>query len=380
MHLVDDYRPGSGFFFGTASRSLLSSGSAVVLPGRGGLASARAETVLRALGPRQILVGAVPFDNDSPAHLVVPEQHEWGPALPAEPGSVTAATRFTAEPPAQHYVDAVTKALTELANSDLSKVVLARSIRIALDNPIDVPRVLRRLRHRQGSGFVFSCELPGERSLIGGSPELLVSRQGDTVVAHPLAGSRARSGDAAVDRRRGEDLLASEKDRREHALVVADIARALKPYCTELRAPGTPEVVTTSHMLHLGTRITGTLATPSPSALSLAAALHPTPAVCGTPTVTARETIARLEGFDRGFYSGMVGWCDAVGNGEWAVTIRCAEATSNHVRLFAGAGIVAGSSPQAELAETQAKLETMLSALGHHVEEVRDDRPIHAMA
>ncbi|MGH8880279.1 MAG: isochorismate synthase [Stackebrandtia sp.] len=380
MHLVDEYRPHSSFFFGTAGRSLITHGSAITLPGRGGLAPTRAEAVLRALGDDQILVGAVPFDDARAAHLVIPETFRWGPGLPGiQSANSPHHNPARCEPSPQHYRDAVATALGAIADSELSKVVLARSLRIDLDAPIDIPAVLRQLRQRQERGFVFACELPGQRTLVGASPELLVSRNGNEVTAHPLAGSRTRSGIAETDKARGAELLASEKDRREHAVVVDAIARALGPYCSSLTAPSTPQIVSTGHMLHLGTRITGRLHDPTASALSLATALHPTPAVCGTPTATARETIARLEGFDRGFYSGMVGWSDAAGNGEWAVTIRCAEAGPTDVRLFAGAGIVAGSVPAHELAETDAKLQTMLNALGH-TGEIADEYSLHAVA
>jgi len=387
MHLVDEYDSDTGFFFGTSTRSLLTGGRAVVLPARGALAADRAARVLGALDGDQILVGAVPFADHEPAQLVVPEWHQWGPALPPQPEPpVARAVTPSFEPPPQHYRDAVTEALQRIETTELSKVVLARSVRIDLAEPITVPTLLRQLRHRQGSGFVFGCALPSGGNLVGGSPELLVQRDGDVVTAHPLAGSRPRTGDPDIDRRSTEELLASHKDRREHALVVDDIARALTPYCAELSAPSTPSVVSTPTMLHLGTRITGRLLSPAPSALSLAAALHPTPAVCGTPTATAKATISQLEGFDRGFYAGMVGWCDAAGNGQWAVTIRCAELTGStggaaSARLFAGAGIVSGSEPEAELAETGAKLATMLTALGADLIEEGDHEPaVHAVA
>lgn len=381
MHLVDDYRPGTGFFFGTATRSLLTSGHDVVLPGRGGLAPARAEKVLQALGPGQMLVGAVPFDADSPAVLAVPSQSRWGPVLPPDPTSpAPQAVTATPEPAPDDYRTAVQKALKRIEDSELSKVVLARSLRIPVDDPVRIDHVLRRLRGRNGSGFVFAVELPAGRSLVGGSPELLVSRAGDVVCAHPLAGSRPRSDDSDENHRRGEELLASEKDRREHALTVDAVARALEPYCDQLEAPSRPDIVSTGHMLHLGTRVTGRLRAPRPSALQLAAAMHPTPAVCGVPRASARAAISELEGFDRDFYTGMVGWCDAAGNGEWAVTIRCAQVSAAEVRLFAGAGVVEGSTPDSELAETQAKLETMLTALGYRVKEDAHGRAVHPVA
>lgn len=381
MHMVDDFDPESGFFFGTATRSLLSGGAAIVLPGRGPLAPARAEAVLSALGPDQILVGALPFDNRSAAQLIVPEWHRWGPALDGEPDTASPRpAQYTLEPSPQHYLDAVSHALHRIEHTELSKVVLARSISVELPEPADPVRILRRLRHRHSGGFVFACPVPGGNTLVGGSPELLVSRNGDTVSAHPLAGSRPRSHDPETDRQRRSELLASTKDRFEHALVVDHIARTLEPYCSSLTAPSTPEIVSTPHMLHLGTRITGTLRDPLPSVLALAGALHPTPAVCGTPTDSARDAITALEGFSRGFYAGTVGWCDAAGDGQWAVTIRCAEVGADRARLFAGAGIVSDSKPQSELDETEAKMSTMLTALGLHIEEETGDRHLHTVA
>ncbi|MDG4862980.1 chorismate-binding protein, partial [Streptomyces sp. T-3] len=194
--------------------------------------------------------------------------------------------------------------------------------------------------------------------------ELLVSRLGGRLVANPLAGSTPRSADLAEDVRRAAALLESAKDLHEHAVVVDAVREALAPYCTDLEVPERPTLVRTAAMWHLSTTVTGTVAQPSTSALELAYALHPTPAVCGTPTGLAREVIAELEPFDRGLYTGMVGWGDANGDGEWVVTIRCAEAEERSLRLYAGAGVVADSSPQAETAETGAKFGTFLHAVG----------------
>jgi isochorismate synthase len=184
------------------------------------------------------------------------------------------------------------------------------------------------------------------------------------VGAAPLAGSAARSPDPAEDQRRASALLVSAKDRHEHAIVADAVAAALRPYCRHLDVPAAPSLRHTRTMWHLASHISGELADPSMSALALACALHPTPAVCGDPLPLARAAIAEIEPFDRGFFTGMVGWCDASGDGEWAVTIRCAEVADRSLRLFAGAGIVAGSDPEHELAETTAKLQTMLDALG----------------
>ena len=226
---------------------------------------------------------------------------------------------------------------------------------------------MRALAARNAAAYVFAADLSagrGERTLFGASPELLVSRTDRNVVSHPLAGSFPRSNDPAEDQRRAEALQGSAKDRHEHALVVEAIADVLTDYCSELAVPPVPELVPTGTMWHLGTRITGRLADPGITALDLAVALHPTPAVCGVPPDRARAAIAELEGFQRGFYAGAVGWCDAAGDGTWVVAIRCAELSAQGLRLYAGAGIVAGSDPDAELAETEAKFGTMLVVLG----------------
>jgi isochorismate synthase len=146
--------------------------------------------------------------------------------------------------------------------------------------------------------------------------------------------------------------------------VVASVRAALAPFCTRITVPERPTLLRTAGMWHLSTTVTGELADPDTTALDLACALHPTPAVCGTHTEVARSVIAESEPFDRGPYTGMVGWQDADGDGEWVVTIRCAEAEGRRLRLFAGAGVVAASTPDAETAETAAKFRTFLDAMG----------------
>ncbi|WP_345714200.1 isochorismate synthase, partial [Kineococcus glutinatus] len=199
--------------------------------------------------------------------------------------------------------------------------------------------------------------------LVGASPELLLRRRGREVVSVPLAGSQPRSADPAVDAARARRLVASDKDRREHGFVVDAIVGALRPLCTDVRALP-PELLATPTVWHLATRITGRLRDGATTSAELVAALHPTPAVAGTPRPAATALIAELEGFDRGCYAGAIGWQDTAGDGEWSVGVRCAELSGNRLRLFAGAGVVAGSDPEAELAETRAKLRTVAGALG----------------
>lgn len=166
-------------------------------------------------------------------------------------------------------------------------------------------------------------------------------------------------GDAAL----ASGLLHSEKDLREHAIVVREIERILRPLCVELSVPAMPSAISTDTLWHLSTQIDGVLAEPVPTALDLARALHPTPAICGYPTALAREAIGALEGFARGYYAGLVGWQDESGDGEWALALRCAQVEGRHLRLYAGAGIVAGSDPESEYVETRTKLATLFRAL-----------------
>jgi menaquinone-specific isochorismate synthase len=179
----------------------------------------------------------------------------------------------------------------------------------------------------------------------------------------PLAGSAARGRDPEDDARIGEELLRSEKNRSEHRLAVESVRDVLAPRCAELRTDAEPWLLRLANVQHLATRLDGELAEPVPS-LVLAGALHPTAAVCGTPTELALDRIRRLEDMDRGRYAGPVGWTDAGGDGEWGIALRCAEVDGHRARLFTGNGLVAGSLPELELEETRLKLLAMQSALG----------------
>ncbi|MEV7009487.1 isochorismate synthase [Streptosporangium sp. NPDC051022] len=350
------YEHGGSVLFSSPRRTLLTHGVETVVGGDlGGLA----DRVAAALGPDGVAAGAIGFDGT--AHLVVPQAATWSEPLEPGAGSPRGGWRVRPVPAPEDYTKAVRQALESMDAGHLEKVVLARTLELGSDDPIEVRELLRPLL---GHGYSFAAPLPGGHTLIGASPELLVSRDGRTVVANPLAGSAARSADPAEDRRRAEALASSAKDRHEHRLVVAAVTDALRPYCADLDVPAAPELTSTETMWHLSTRVTGVLRDPGVSVLALAAALHPTPAVCGTPETEARLAIERLEPFDRGFYTGMVGWADAAGDGEWAVTIRCATIEERTLRLYAGAGIVPGSDPERELAETSAKFRTMLRALG----------------
>lgn len=320
----------------------------------------------------QPLVGLLPFDPSHGDALYQPRQL-LGAAPDSYPPLFAHSGMVAAEPATDAWADAVARCIADLqpgcSNPDtLRKVVLARSLRVETRMPVDVQRLARRLNGDPGV-TTYMAPLPVQQGespawLVGATPELLVSRRGDVVVSNPLAGSAPRSTDPEQDAAAANALLASAKDQDEHRYVVSAIVDALTPLCPDLHAPPRPSLQATRTMWHLGTRIEGRLKDPSVSVATLAGLLHPTPAVCGTPRQQALDTIRSLEPVDRGFYAGAVGWVNSAGDGDWHLSIRCARVQDRTVRLFAGAGIVAGSQPALEVAETRAKFAAMLDALG----------------
>lgn len=325
--------------------------------------------VVAALGPGERAVGALSFESGAPGilHQVVgAERALHGPnAAP-----VAREWRVREFPTSAQYADMVRAALERIADGSLHKVVLGRCLDVTSTPPLDPAGIIDRLLLTRPGRYVFSVPLTeGDAAgplLVGASPELLVRRAGAEIQCTPLAGSVPRSEDPEEDERRGRRLLSSDKDLAEHAFVVDAIVHALKDVCVEVSAPSTPELMRTDTVWHLATPIQARLAAgvDGPSALRLAQLLHPTPAVGGVPTEAARAAIAALEGDLRDYFAGCVGWVDASGDGEFAVTIRAAVIDGDRLRLFAGAGIVAGSDPAAEVRETGAKLATMARVTG----------------
>lgn len=314
-----------------------------------------------------VVIGAIPFDLNQLSCLFVPDRHEWRPrsgdSAPHAPVAPTLIDQRSV-PDETGFKRSVEHAIVNFRHSDIRKAVLSVMRELQFSGPVDVEGLLRSLRRQNRDGFQFQVPLPGGEQLVGVSPELLVRRTGDSFVSNPLAGSSKRLADKDADRDAGERLLASEKDQYEHRLVVDDIRRSLEPAVRELDIPDSPSLLSTATLWHLSTTIHGRLADPAPSALDLACLLHPTPAVCGYPTEQAHRLIRLVETFERGLFTGMVGWCDAQGNGEWAITIRCGIVAHDRMRLFAGAGIVEASQPDSEWLEVQTKLRTMLNACG----------------
>lgn len=263
--------------------------------------------------------------------------------------------------PPQDFEQAVAAATERIEDTGLSKVVLAREVAVEAAAAHDPAAIFGALREQFPSCFCFCCGT-SEAAFLGASPELLVRRSGAGASTVALAGSTRRSSDPAVDDHLGEQLLRSDKDRREQRIVTERIVRTLRPHAVWVEAAADPELVRVANIQHLATPVIAQLAEPR-SAVELAGLLHPTPAVGGEPRSRAEATIAELEQMDRGWYAGPVGWMDATEDGELCVALRSALLRDREARLYTGAGIVAGSDPAAELAETEVKLEALLPLL-----------------
>jgi menaquinone-specific isochorismate synthase len=372
-----------GFLFEEHGAGLAGAGVAARIPlaeAEERLAAIVSEDEVGLPGCGAVAFAALPFTLTPQAELVVPEVvvgrtadgTRWvttigsiGAPTPAITSTVVgprpgwaADARITSSRDPAEWQAAVVTARDKIRAGALDKVVLARELRIEMSEDIDVVGVLARLRSSFPSSFVYSVD-----GMIGASPELLVSRSGDVVRSHPLAGTAPRSGDPAVDARIANALVASTKDQLEHRLTIDMVHDTLLPWCSYLDEEAEPSIVAVANVQHLGTLVEGRLSKPLPSVLDLVIALHPTPAVGGHPRADALALIEELEELDRGRYAGAVGWVDAAGNGRWAVALRCAQISGATARLYAGVGVVRESDPDAELAETQAKFAAMLGAL-----------------
>ena len=345
----------------------------------------RDEVGLPGTGP--IAFGAFAFADESPAGgvLVLPRvlvgrrgDAAWVTTMDA--GAVSPAPAALLPQPAPRapgevrYADgaldarewqrAVESAVVEIRAGRLDKVVLAREVIATTAEPLDPRWVLHRLAADYGACWTFAVD-----GMLGATPELLVRSEKGLVTSRVLAGTIRRTGDDDADLAHAAVLAHSSKDLEEHEYAVASLADALAPFCSSTNVPETPFVLHLPNVLHLATDVAGVLSAGGhgapPSSLAIAAALHPTAAVAGTPTAEACALIARLEGIDRGRYAGPVGWLGADGDGEWAIALRSAEIgpDPHRLRLIAGCGIVAASDPVAELAESEAKLEPMRHAL-----------------
>lgn len=340
---IDDSvrRRGSGLVaFGTFTFDDASDGSVLIVPrailGRDGTGNAWLTTITPA--------GQAAWEPGAFEPAVAPGQVRWHDGALSPP----------------EWQQAVGEAVRRITHSPtLRKVVLARDVYASASRPIDPRVLLRRLAARFPGTYTFACD-----GMVGATPELLISREGWKVDSLVLAGTVPRGATPAQDSELAHKLLGSAKENEEHEYAAASLRDTLSPLCEAMYVAPRPELIRLPNVQHLGTRVRGTLAS-ARSALSLLAAVHPTAAVGGTPTDEAVEAIRELESMDRERYAGPVGWVDGNGNGEWGIALRCAQLDGDRARLFAGCGIVAGSEPVAELAETESKLRPMRTALEH---------------
>ncbi|HRV68639.1 MAG TPA: isochorismate synthase [Marmoricola sp.] len=294
-----------------------------------------------------------PETETSPELMQRPElmQHDEPPA----PASVAFADGSRS---AADWEGAVWEAVIRINAGELEKVVMARDLIATATNDIDVRWPIRRLAEAYDMCWTFHVD-----GMVGATPELLVRRERGLVTSRVLAGTIRRTGDDVRDVALAGQLARSSKDLEEHEYAVRSVAEALQPHCTSMNVPEVPFVLHLPNVMHLATDVTGVVDPSGANLLELAAALHPSAAVGGTPTKTAVDLIDQIEGMDRGRYAGPVGWFDANGDGEFGIALRSAHVSGNKARLFAGCGIVANSDPEAELAESQAKLVPVRDAL-----------------
>lgn len=333
-------------------------------------------------GTGPLAVGSFAFDPDNtvtPSRFVVPRvilgrrgDRSWLTVVAADSDPVLTLPPRTQPPAPPHvsgftplglaedrWLDAAERARARIAAGELSKVVLARGESARLAEALDLRYLARALATTYDSTWVYLLA-----GLVGASPEMLVRRQGGLATSRVLAGTIPRNGGEQEDLRLAASLARSGKNLVEHELAVQSVAEALAPLCSGMNVPDAPYVLQLPNVLHLASDITGVCLNGA-TALQLAETLHPSAAVCGTPTAGAGAAIAEIENLDRGRYAGPVGWIDARGDGEWAIALRCGQLAEGGLRLdlFAGCGIVAESDPAEEFAETVHKLKPMRAAL-----------------
>jgi len=317
-----------------------------------------------ALGARMVLAALVAPDDDEGqvlARLCARANELRAAPLPLLDPAPAGTYRVASAMPPEHYEAAVARAVELIAGGELEKIVLSREVHVHAPATHDAAAIIAVLREEFPSCFCF-CVGREDATFLAASPELLLRREGHRVSTLALAGSIRRSADPAIDAHLGEQLLRDATYREEHAIVARRIEQLLRPHSIWVAAAPEPVIVKIANIQHLGTPIRAQMSRPL-DALELAALMHPTPAVGGEPRERAVRLIPALEGLDRGWYLGPVGWIDADGDGEFCVALRCALLRGAVARAFAGGGIVRDSNPASELAETEVKLAALLPLL-----------------
>ena len=334
---------------------------------RGSEAWAELQEVLasrRGAGESAIAIGSFTFDPQvGGSVLYVPEEVSIDEGIPDTAVPVTGegdrVRHGRGEMDELRWLDEVSGAIASIEQGALSKVVLARDEVVWSKTPFSERTIAMRLAQTFPECFTFVCD-----GLVGATPELLIRQRGRDVESVVLAGSARRGNDPDDDAAEAEGLINSDKEREEHSYALESVRDALAGVSSDVIASPEPEILRLANVQHLATRITARLDDPAPSVLQLVDLLHPTAAVGGVPREAALDRIRHAEGNLRGRYAGPVGWVDADGDGEWGIALRCALVAGERARLFAGAGVVAGSLPEAELEETRLKFRAMENALG----------------
>jgi len=332
---------------------------------------------VHSFGTGPILFTSFAFSPDEDSVLIIPKVlvgtrggQSWitwfgegpQPNLLPEPDSadpVTFSWRNGSLTPVQ-WQARVAEAIQAIQIGQIEKVVLARDLNGNADSEIDPRHILQNLEEEYPSTWCFSVN-----GLIGATPELLLRLNRSMVTSRVLAGTISKTGDDERDLALAGSLARSSKDLEEHEYAVRSVAQSLAPFCSSTNVPDSPFVLHLANVMHLATDVTGAIAETSAhhDIFSILEKLHPSAAVCGTPTEIATKLISILEGMERGRYAGPVGWIDARGDGELGIALRCGQISGREIRLYAGCGIVAGSDPRRELDESQAKFAPMVSAL-----------------
>ncbi len=341
------------------------------------LATFNVVNTLNVSGTGPILFTSFSFDEDEESVLVIPEivvgtragvsWMTWigdkaQPYLPKKAPALTPAEFSWGDGSLtpNEWMSRVATAIGEIEIGELEKVVLARDLVAVTDKEIDIRPILNNLSEQYPSTWIFAVD-----NLIGATPELLLRLSRGMVTSRVLAGTISKTGDDEKDLALGASLARSSKDLEEHEYAVRSVADALEPFCTSTNVPESPFVLHLANVMHLATDVTGALIESKidVDAFSLLSRLHPSAAVCGTPTHLAAQLISSIEGMSRGRYAGPVGWIDAHGDGELGIALRCGKVDGTSIRIFAGCGIVSGSNPEKELNESNAKFTPMRSAL-----------------
>lgn len=318
----------------------------------------------------KLVVGAIPFDVKEGGYLYladawkrkdIPFKNRNDSISTQEEKNPIYSKKFVPLP--ESYMDMVERGVEFINSGLLNKLVLSRGVELKFEKDLNIEQILQRIYQGNSDGYTYAMKLNTEETLIGASPEMLVSKRGSFIYSNPLAGSRPRGKTENEDKALAQELKNSKKDYKEHKIVVGSIVEKVSPICKNIEVSKEPDLIHTKQLWHLSSIIKGELMDENQTVFDAALAIHPTPAVCGAPQNEAYKKIFELEERSRGLFTGIVGWCDEEGDGDWAIAIRGAEIRENMMLIQSGAGIVCDSIPEEEMKETGVKFRTMLNGI-----------------